>query len=149
MKLHKDWREFIECSNAAGVRFVIVGGIAVGFHGYPRMTGDIDFFVEPTPENAQRILGVLAQFGFADIGVSEADLSGPDQVVQLGRSPVRIDLMTSVDEVSFEEAWASRVPGMLDGVAVNFISRELLLRNKKATGRSKDRGDYDELNGPA
>ncbi|MFO0971950.1 MAG: nucleotidyltransferase [Phycisphaerae bacterium] len=147
MKLHKDWREFIECLNAAGVRYVVVGGIAVGFHGYPRMTGDIDFFVEPTPENARRILGVLSRFGFTDIGVSESDLSGPDQVVQLGRPPVRIDLMTSVDQVSFDEAWASRVASALDGVTVSFISRDLLLRNKKATGRTRDRGDYDELTG--
>lgn len=141
MRLNRDLREFVELLNSHGIDYVIVGGHAVSFHGHPRFTGDIDFFIRPSPENAARLLAALDAFGFGGLGLAAADFSSPGRVVQLGRPPNRIDLLTTLSGVTFEEAWASRVPATLDGLAVFFPSREILLRNKEATGRAKDIAD--------
>lgn len=113
MKLERDRREFIALLNARDVRYVIVGAFALAHHGRPRYTGDIDFFVEATPENAEKLNGVLEQFGFANIGVEQEDFTAEDQVVQRGIDPHRMDLMTSISSVSFEEAWNTREYGNL------------------------------------
>lgn len=145
MKLERDLREFIELLNARDVRYVIVGAFALAHHGRPRYTGDIDFFVEASPENAERLNQVLEQFGFANVGVVEEDFTAADQVVQLGVEPHRMDLMTSISGVAFEEAWNTREYGDLDGLQVPYISRELLKRNKAAVGRKQDLADLDYL----
>jgi predicted nucleotidyltransferase len=145
MKLERDLREFIELLNAREVRYVIVGAYALAFHGRPRYTGDIDFFVEPSPENARRITRVLDEFGLTNIGIIAADFTASDQVVQLGVEPNRMDLMTSISGVTFTEAWATREHGELDGIPVLFISRNLLKRNKAAVGRKQDLADIDYL----
>ena len=145
MQLERDLREFIELLNARDVRYLIIGAYALAHHGHPRYTGDIDFFVEASPQNAERISQVLEQFGFANVGVAEEDFTAADQVVQLGVEPHRMDLMTSISGVSFEEAWNTREYGELDGLRVPFISRELLRRNKAALGRKQDLADLDYL----
>jgi len=145
MKLERVLREFIELLNARDVRYLIIGAYALAHHGHPRYTGDIDFFVEASPQNAERISQVLEQFGFANVGVAEEDFTAADQVVQLGVEPHRMDLMTSISGVSFEEAWNTREYGELDGLRVPFISRELLRRNKAALGRKQDLADLDYL----
>lgn len=145
MAIPKDLREFIECLNSNKVEFLVVGALAVAFHGFPRYSGDIDFLVRPSPENADRILAALKQFGFGGLGISASDLSEPGKVVQLGFPPNRIDLMTSLTAVSFDEAWAGRLAGEVGGLAVQFIGRDALLRNKEGTGRPKDRIDAQEL----
>jgi hypothetical protein len=145
MKLEPDRREFIELLNARDVRYVIVGAFALAHHGHPRYTGDIDFFVEPSAQNAERLSQVLQEFGFANIGVAEEDFTSEDQVVQLGVDPHRMDLMTSISGVAFEEAWNTREYGNLDGLQVPFISKELLKRNKAAVGRKQDLADLDYL----
>jgi predicted nucleotidyltransferase len=145
MKLERDLREFIELLNARDVRYVIVGAFALAHHGHPRYTGDIDFFVEPSPQNAERISQVLDEFGFANIGVDREDFTAADQVVQLGVDPHRMDIMTSISGVTFEEVWATREYGDLDGLNVPFISKELLKRNKAAVGRKQDLADLDYL----
>ena len=145
MKLERDRREFIELLNARDVRYVIVGAFALAHHGRPRYTGDIDFFVEASPENAERLSQVLDQFGFANVGLVEEDFTAADQVVQLGVEPHRMDLMTSISGVAFEEAWNTREYGNLDGLQVPYISRELLKRNKAAVGRKQDLADLDYL----
>ncbi|MDQ5844424.1 MAG: nucleotidyltransferase [Acidobacteriota bacterium] len=145
MKLERDRREFIELLNARDVRYVIVGAFALAHHGRPRYTGDIDFFVEASPQNAERLSHILKQFGFANIGIVEEDFTAADQVVQLGVEPHRVDLMTSISGVEFEEAWATREYGELDGLKVPFISKELLKRNKAAVGRKQDLADLDYL----
>jgi hypothetical protein len=145
MKLERDRREFIELLNARDVRYVIVGAFALAHHGHPRYTGDIDFFVEASSENAERLNQVLEQFGFANVGVVEEDFTAADQVVQLGVEPHRMDLMTSISGVAFEEAWNTREYGDLDGLQVPYISRELLKRNKAAVGRKQDLADLDYL----
>ena len=145
MPLSRDLREFIECLNSNKVEYVVVGAFAVSWHGFSRYSGDIDFLVRPTRENAELVLRALAQFGLGSLDISVSDLSAPGKVVQLGYEPNRIDLMSSVSGVTFDEAWAGRVLGQLDGVPVSFIGRAALLRNKDAAGRSKDLIDAAEL----
>jgi hypothetical protein len=145
MKLPKDLREFIELLNSKGVRYVIVGGYAVAYHGHPRFTGDIDLYVEPSADNAARILAVLHAFGFGELELSAQDFTNPDSIVQLGRPPNRIDLLTSISGVPFENVWQGRVFSQLDGLPVAFINKEHLLQNKRASGRPKDLADLAEL----
>lgn len=145
MKLERDLREFIELLNVRDVRYLIVGAYALAHHGRPRYTGDIDFFVEASAQNAERLSLVLEEFGFANVGIVEEDFTAADQVVQLGVEPHRMDIMTSISAVAFDEAWASREYGDLDGLKVPFISKELLKRNKAAVGRKQDLADLDYL----
>lgn len=145
MNLHKDLKEFVELLKALDVHFVIVGAFALAHHGYPRYTGDIDLFVENSTENAERILSALRQFGFPDIGLSKEDFVAKDQVVQLGVAPNRIDILTFLSGVSFEEVWSSREWGEIGGLKVPFISREMLKQNKLASGRPQDLADLERL----
>lgn len=145
MSLQKDLREFIELLNALEVRFVIVGAFAVAYHGYFRYTSDIDIFIDSSFENATRIFQAVEQFGFGDLKLSAKDFTQPDHVIQLGVAPNRIDLMTFLSGVSFDEAWSSRELGELDGLSVPFISREMLKRNKIACGRLRDLADLEYL----
>ena len=145
MKLHPEWREFIELLNSRGVEYLVVGAHALSQYGRPRFTGDLDIFVRRSPENAVRLMEVLAAFGFGNVGLSAADFEKEDQVVQLGFPPVRIDLLTSLTGISFEEAWISRQTGTIDAVPVAFPSREVFLKNKRATGRGRDQGDVASL----
>jgi hypothetical protein len=117
----------------------------VAFHGYPRYTADLDLLVRPTEENAHRTLRALSEFGFGKLGIQAADLCSPGMVVQLGVKPNRIDLLTAISGVTFEEAWATRSEAEMDGISTHFIGRVALLRNKEQTGRAKDLGDSEEL----
>ncbi len=145
MTLQKDLREFIESLNALDVRFLIVGAFAVAYHGYFRYTSVIDLFVDSSKENARRVWQAVQQFGFADLKLSLEDFSQEDQVIQFGVPPNRIDVMTFLSGVSFDEAWASREQGDLDGLSVPFISKEMLKRNKAACGRLQDLADLEYL----
>jgi hypothetical protein len=109
------------------------------------LTVDIDFFVRPVPENARRLLNALEAFGFAATGLDETSFTTPDKIIQLGRPPNRIDLLTGISGLSFDEAWASRVTGELDGITVPFLGRDSLLKNKRASGRPKDLADVAEI----
>jgi glycine cleavage system aminomethyltransferase T len=145
MPLNKDWREFLELLNSNEVEYLVIGAFAVAFHGFPRYTADLDLLIRPTEENANRVLRALSEFGFGKMGIQAADLRSPGMVVQLGVKPNRIDLLTTISAVSFEEAWATRNEAELEGVATHFIGRAALLRNKERTGRAKDLGDAEEL----
>ncbi len=145
MPLNKDWRAFLELLNSNEVEYLVVGAFAVAFHGFPRYTADLDILVRPTKENADRVLRALSAFGFGKAGIEAADLRSAYKVVQLGVKPNRIDLLTSISGVTFEEAWAERTEAELDGIATHFIGRAELLRNKEHTGRAKDLGDAEEL----
>lgn len=145
MKLPTDLREFIGLLSSHGVEYLVVGGHAVAFHGYPRFTGDIDFFINPTPENGRRMVECLKAFGFPNAGKIEAELSQPGKLVQLGVPPHRIDLLTSISGLSFEEAWQGSIPAQIDGLPVRFPSKQALLTNKRASGRGKDLVDAEEL----
>jgi hypothetical protein len=145
MPLDEDWREFLELLNSHEVEYLVVGAFAVAFHGFPRYTAALDLLVRPTEENANRVLLALSEFGFGQMGIQAADLRSPGMVVQLGVKPNRIDLLTAISGVSFEEAWAARNEAEWDGIATHFIGRAALLRNKKQTGRARDLGDAEEL----
>jgi len=145
MNLQKDLREFVELLSALDVHFLVVGAFAVAYHGYPRYTADIDLFIERSPQNAQRLLQAINQFGFGDVGLTDKDFLREDQVIQLGVAPNRIDVMTHISGVAFEEAWKSREFGEIGGLRIPFISRELLKRNKAASGRTQDLADLEHL----
>jgi hypothetical protein len=145
METQPDFRELLALFNAHHVEYLIVGGYALAFHGAPRFTGDLDIFVKPDTANAQRILTALAAFGFASVGLTPSDFERSDQVVQLGVPPVRIDLITSITDVSWDEAWAGRTAGSYGEIPVYYIGREQFIANKRATGRTKDLADLEML----
>jgi hypothetical protein len=145
MEIHSDFKGLLELFNKHGVEYVIVGGYALAFHGAPRVTGDIDLFVRPTTENAERILSALDDFGFGSLSLSREDFATPGMVIQLGVPPVRIDIVTGVSGVSWEKADGGKVPGRYDDTPVFFIGREDFILNKRATGRAKDAADIEAL----
>ena len=124
---------------------MIVGAYALAFHGAPRFTGDIDIFVHISPENAQKILSALADFGFGSLNLTINDFQNPDSVVQLGVPPVRIDIITSITGVTWEEANKGKIKGLYGNVPVCFLGREQYIINKRATGRKKDLADLEAL----
>ena len=145
MALSKDWREIHEFLNSRGVDYVIVGAQSLAFHGRPRYTGDLDILVRPTSENARLLVDLLKQFGFAHSCFKETDFIEPEQMIQLGRAPNRIDLLSSISGVSTDEAFASKVSAELDGIPVYIISKDALIRNKRAIGRKQDLADLEAL----
>ncbi len=145
MLLQADLRELVGWLLSRSVDFVVVGGHAVAFHGYPRLTEDVDLLVRPTVENGQRIVAAMSDFGFGSMGLTAEAFTAPDRVIQLGRAPNRIDLLTGIFGVSFDEVWSTRVQADLDGLQVSMIGRAELIRNKRATGRPQDLADADRL----
>ena len=145
MDLPNDFKELLELFNKHRVEYLIVGGYALAFHGAPRVTGDIDLFVRPTSENAERILAALDEFGFGSLNLSKEDFTTPGMVVQLGVPPIRIDIITRVSGVSWEKADAGKVPGHYGRTPVHFIGREDFIANKRATGRARDAADIEAL----
>ena len=145
MEVQKDFKEFIELLNAHNVDFIIVGGYALAYHGAPRYTGDIDVFVKPDSNNSRRIIKVLEEFGFSTLELSIDDFQKTDSVVQLGLPPVRIDIITSISGVSWEQAEATKEPGKYGEVPVFFIGKDQYIANKWATGRAKDIADIEAL----
>ena len=145
MALNKDWREFLELLNSRGVDYVIVGAQSLAFHGRPRYTGDLDVLIRPAPDNARRLLGVLTEFGFAQSRFKEADFVEPDQMIQLGRVPNRIDLLTSISGVTIDDAFGTRVSAIIDDIPVFTLGRDALIQNKRAVGRPQDLADLATL----
>jgi len=145
MRLSNDLREFLELLNCRGVDYVIVGAHSLAFHGRPRYTGDLDILVRATTENAGKLVALLNQFGFLDSGFKESDFTEPEQMIQLGRAPNRIDLLTSISGVTTDDAFASRVAAELDGIPVFMLSKDALIRNKRAVGRAQDLADLETL----
>lgn len=145
MILDKDLRELLALLNAAGVEFLVVGGHAVAFHGRPRLTEDLDLFVRPDLANGERIMRALQAFGFGSLGITAADFRADDRVIQLGRAPNRVDLLTKLYGVDFADAWSRRVAARLDDADVWMIPREDLIRNKRETGRTQDLADAEFL----
>jgi len=145
MQLSKDLREFVELLNSRKIKYLLVGGHAVAFHGHPRYTGDVDFLIDTSPENAALVAAAVGDFGFASLGLKEGDFRETETIIQLGRAPNRIDLLTSLTAVSFEEAWKTRAEARLDGLPVWVISKDLLVQNKLAAGRPQDVADVARL----
>jgi hypothetical protein len=147
MAIPNDFKELLELFNKHKVEYLIVGGYALAFHGAPRVTGDIGLFVQPTEDNAKRILTALDEFGFGSLDLSTEDFTTSGMVVQLGVAPVRIDIITRLSGVSWEQAYADRVAGSYGETQVHFISRDDLIANKRASGRRKDAADVEALGG--
>ena len=144
-KIPQDFKELLELLNSHKVEYLVVGSYALAFYGAPRFTGDIDLFVRPERDNAKRILAVLNEFGFGPLSFSETDFTLPDNIVQLGVPPVRIDIMTSLTGVSWEEAQAGKVSGDCGDVVVFYIGKKDFIANKKSLGRAKDLADIEAL----
>jgi predicted nucleotidyltransferase len=145
LELPNDFKEFLKLLRDHRVKYLLIGGYAVGFHGYTRATNDIDFWIAMDGENASRIVEGLKEFGF-DVPELSADLFlKPNQIVRMGLEPVRIEVTTTIDGVDFEDCYARRVQTDLDGVPVSVIALEDLKTNKRASGRTKDLADLEEL----
>ena len=143
--LPPDFKDFLRLLNAHQVEYLLVGGYAVGYHGYPRATADMDIWVAINPENADRLVAVLKAFGF-DVAELSADLFlQKNQIIRMGVPPVRIEIITTASGVTFEDCYAQRVTDELDGTPVNLISLEHLKINKRASGRHKDLNDLEHL----
>ncbi len=143
--LTKDFREFLQCLNGRRVEFLVIGGHAVAFHGYPRATADLDVWIAVNPANASLVTDALQDFGF---GVPElkADLFlKKGRIIRMGIAPNRIQIQTGIDGVDFQDCYPRRVMAELDGVSVSFISLDDLKANKRASARNKDLADLDNL----
>lgn len=145
MVLDKDFREFIALLNENNVRYLVVGGYAVGFHGYPRYTKDLDVWIEVSRDNAGKILKALHEFGFGSLGLTEEGFLKEGQFTQLGCPPHRIDIITSCEGVNFAECYASKNVIEVDGLQIDFIDLENLAKNKVAVARPQDLADVSNL----
>lgn len=143
--LNPDFLDFITLLGKKSVEYLVVGGYAVGFHGFPRYTGDIDFFVAVSERNAQRLMEVFQEFGFGEIGIEKQDFLKPWFIIEIGREPRKIQVLTGIDGVTFDECRETAVEYDYLGQKMRFIGLEPLIRNKKASGRSKDLIDAQEL----
>lgn len=148
-ELNEDFLDMLRCLQEAGVEFLIVGAHALAAHGIPRATGDIDILVRPSPDGAERVMCALAEFGAPPSAhaVAPVDFATPGVVYQLGLPPRRIDLLTEISGVSFDEAWASRIDASFGDLTVAVLGKDALIKNKLAAGRDKDLLDVKALVG--
>ncbi|HYE61674.1 MAG TPA: DUF6036 family nucleotidyltransferase [Phycisphaerales bacterium] len=147
LRLPEDFKEFLRLLNSEQVEYLLVGGFAVGHHGYPRPTGDLDIWIAISEQNANRLLSALTKFGFGGTGVGTDLFLKPRTVVRMGHPPVKIEIITSAAGVDFADCFARRQMAVIDGVSAAVISRNDLLINKRAAGRPKDVNDVQVLEG--
>ncbi|HOC60360.1 MAG: hypothetical protein KBA28_00400 [Syntrophaceae bacterium] len=145
MEVQEDFKELLELFNGHKVEYIIVGAYALAYHGAPRFTGDIDILVKLSLENAKRILSALSDFGFGSLNLTIEDFQNPDSVVQLGVPPVRIDIITSITGVTWQEADIGKLGGVYGDIPVYFLGREQYIANKRAIGRKRDLADLESL----
>ena len=145
MEVQRDFKELLALFNAHDVDYLIVGAYALAYYGAPRYTGDMDILVRADLENARRILSALEEYGFGSLGLRNEDFSSPDKIIQLGVVPVRVDIITSITGLSWEEAAASRENGNYGDVVVHYLGKRAFIRNKQALGRKKDLADLEAL----
>ena len=143
--MNQDFIDLLNAFTVADVRFLVVGAYALAVHGRPRATGDLDLWVEPSDENAVKVVRALAAFGAPLSGVSAADFSTPGVVYQIGVAPGRVDVLTELSGLTFAEAWDSRVRRPFGSIEVDVIGRDAFVKNKRATGRARDLADIDGL----
>ena len=145
--MNEDFLDLLKCLLEAGARFLVVGAHALAAHGIPRATGDLDVWIDRTPTNVERVWAALLSFGVPveALGVKRGDLEAAGMTVQIGLPPRRIDLLTEITGVVFDEAWPSRISHRVGAVDVPFIGRQELVRNKRAAGRAKDLADLEAL----
>ncbi len=143
--LPPDFKEFLQLLNDHQVDYLLIGGYAVGYHGYPRATGDMDIWIAIHPDNAQKLVSVLTAFGFGAVGIAADMFLQPNNVIRMGNPPLRLEILTTISGVEFADAYAQRVSDIIDGVRVNIINLEQLKVNKRASGRLKDLSDLENL----
>jgi hypothetical protein len=143
--MNQDFLDLLRAFIDRNVRFMVVGAYALGVHGRPRATGDLDVWVDPTADNAERLIRALEQFGAPMGQITAADFSRPGIVFQMGLPPLRIDVLTELSGLTFSEAWSSRTQAAFGPLTVDVIGREAFVKNKRATGRAKDLGDIEAL----
>ena len=145
LELPDDFKEFLKLLNAQKVEYLLIGGYAVGYYGYPRATADMDIWIAVHPQNAQRVVAALKDFGFDVPGLSPDLFLKEGQIIRMGEPPLRIEIATTISGVQFDECYAEREVEVFDGVPVNLISLRNLKINKKASGRYKDLNDLENL----
>ena len=145
IKLANDFKEFLKLLNLYHVEYLLIGGYAVSYHGYPRATNDLDIWVAGHPNNAERLVQVLQAFGFANSELSATLFLQQNKIIRMGRPPIRIELLTTISGVEFAECYTKRLLAEVDGIPVNLIQLEDLKRNKRASGRFKDLNDLENL----
>jgi len=143
--LHQDYKEFIELLNENKVDYLVIGAFAMAFHGHPRNTGDIDFWVRNNEQNARKVYKTIIDFGFPSSELTVKDFTSEDLIFQMGYPPVRIDVLTSIEALDFEECYLTKEIKNVDGLAITFLNIEDLKKNKKAVGRKKDLADLEAL----
>jgi hypothetical protein len=143
--LNQDFKEFIQLLNDNQVKYLVIGGYAVAIHGHPRYTKDLDIWIEMSPVNAQKLMTALTAFGFGSLGLNAEDFQTPDQVIQLGYPPNRIDLITTPDGIDFPTCYRTKIEVKINEINVNFIDLDNLKKNKQASGRLQDLADLENL----
>lgn len=144
--MRRDFEDFIQILKKKRVRFVIVGAFALAYHGYPRNTGDIDIWIHPLEENAKKAVASIEKFFGTTLGVTAEDIT-TGKIIQFGRPPVRIDLISRLTGVTTDEIWDNRIKGKFSGIPVFYIDKQTFIKNKRAIGRAKDLADADFLDG--
>jgi hypothetical protein len=145
IELPFDFKEFLKLLNENGVRYLLIGGYAVGYHGYPRATNDMDVWIAIHRDNAQRVVNTLKEFGFDQPELTPELFLHENKIIRMGHPPMRLEISTSISGVEFEECYASRIVDDLDGVTIHIIDLPHLKVNKKAAGRLKDLADLENL----
>jgi hypothetical protein len=145
MKVEKDYEEILKLFNSHRVKYCIIGAFAVAFYARPRYTKDIDILIDSSPENAERIIRALAEFGFEDLDLSEDDLCQEGNIIQLGYEPLRVDIVTSLSSISFNQVWKNKVSADYGREKVHFIGLDDLIQTKKQSSRPQDKVDLDLL----
>ena len=145
LNLPPDFKEFLKLLNEKSIRYLLIGGYAVGYHGYPRATGDMDVWVAIHPENAQKMVAVLKEFGFDHPELTTELFLQKNKIIRMGHPPMRLEISTGISGVEFDECYTSKIIDMIDGVEVNIIDLPHLKVNKKAAGRLKDLADLENL----
>lgn len=143
--LPPDFREFFQLLNSHKVKYLVIGGFAVSYHGYPRATGDIDVWIAIHPTNAKKIVNSLKEFGFIDPTINSELFLTDNKIIRMGVPPLRIEILTTISGVQFEDCYKKRIKANVEGIQINFISLEDLKRNKKESGRHKDLNDLENL----
>lgn len=145
IELPRDFSEFLRLLNDREVRYLVIGGYAVGYHGYPRATNDLDVWIAIAPDNAARVVEALEDFGFGSAELTTDLFLKEDSIIRMGLPPMRIEILTTISGVSFETCYQDRVEGVFGGTEVTLISLDDLKRNKRASGRYKDLDDLEHL----
>jgi hypothetical protein len=145
METQQDYRDLLASLNAHGVEFIIVGAYALAYHGAPRLTGDLDILVDASAENSTRVMNALKEFGFESLDLAAEDFQQPDNVIQLGVPPLRVDILTTLTGISWAEAFSGKVAATYGDVPVFYLGREEFIANKRALGRQRDLADIEAL----